>query len=84
VTPVDYDSPEEAALADWPDAARVRVVSVDVRGDRAEVVLDTDPSYPYWVYCVRNTDGRWREAAGGNGPTIGWDDPSFIQWEQSW
>jgi len=54
-------------------------VSVDVRGDRAEVVLDTDPSLPYWVYCVRSEDG-WHETVTGNGPTVGWDDPNEIQW----
>lgn len=74
-----YASPEEAALADWPESARVRVISVEVRGDRAEIVLDTVPSYQYWVYCVL-TDGRWRQAVSGNAPTVGWDDPNQIHW----
>jgi len=75
-----YPSPEEAALAGWPDSAKVHVVSVEVRGDRAEVLLDTDPSYPYWVYCAKTRDG-WRETVSGNGPTVGWDDPARIQWD---
>jgi len=74
-----HPSPQAAALAGWSDATQVRVVSVDVRGDRAEVVLDTDPSLPYWVYCVRSEDG-WHETVTGNGPTVGWDDPNEIQW----
>jgi hypothetical protein len=74
-----YASPEEGALAGWPDKATVRVLSVDVRGDRAEVVVDTDPSNPYWVYCMR-VDGRWHATVSGNGPTVGWDNPDFIRW----
>jgi hypothetical protein len=42
-----FDSPQEAALAGWASTtgAYPRVVSVDVSGDRAEVVIDTEPSY---------------------------------------
>jgi hypothetical protein len=74
-----FASPEEAVLADWPAAAHARVVSVDVRGRRAEVVIDTDPHYLYWVYCVRDVAG-WREVVSGNGPTLRWEDPSDIHW----
>ena len=35
--------------------------------------------YRYWVYCVER-EGRRHEAVSGNGPTIGWDDPSLIDW----
>jgi hypothetical protein len=73
--PGDFDSPEDAALAGWPPAARPRVVSVTVRGDRAEVEIDMMPSYQYWVYCIRR-NGRWREVVSGNGPNYSWDDPS--------
>jgi hypothetical protein len=66
-------TPEEAALDGWPKTSPVRVAAVDIRGDRAEVVLDTDPSWPNWVHCVR-TRGRWHEAITTNGPTSEWDD----------
>jgi hypothetical protein len=76
-----FDSPQQAALASWASApsAHPRVVSVDVRGDRAEVVIDTDPSYPDWVYCVRR-NGQWSVAIAGNAPCHRWDDPEFIHW----
>ena len=74
-----FESPQEAALNGWPGSAKAHAVSVDVRGDRAEVVIDTDPSYQYWVYCVRRDDG-WHEGVSGNGPTINWDDPSVYSW----
>ncbi len=76
-----FDTPEDAALADWPAGSRVRVVSLEVRGDRAEVVLDIDPHYPYWVYCIR-TEGRWRTTVDGNSPCVGWDDPDEIHWNE--
>jgi hypothetical protein len=69
-----HNTPEEAALTGWPEASPVRVTTVDIQGDRAEVVLDTDPSWPNWVYCMR-TRGRWHEAISTNGPTSEWDDP---------
>lgn len=76
-----FDSPEAAALSGWASAmaAHPRVVSVDVQGDRAEVVIDTEPSYLDYVYCVRR-GGRWFEVVSGNGPTTGWDDPAAIHW----
>lgn len=76
-----YDTPHEVALADWPPASHVRIVSVDIRGDRAEVLLDMDPTYAYWVYCIR-VDGRWYESVSGNAPTNGWDDPNEIDWRR--
>jgi hypothetical protein len=77
-----FDSPEAAALATWQSrpSAHARVVSVDIRGDRAEVVIDTDPSYPDWVYCVRR-GGRWVDVRSGNGPSYGWDDPDILNWD---
>ena len=69
-----HETPEAAALDGWPTASQVRVRSVTVHGDRAEVVVDTDHDWPSWVYCVR-TRGRWHEAIAENGPTTEWDDP---------
>lgn len=74
-----FDRPKEAALDGWPAATDAKVVSVDIRSNRAEVVVDTDPSYPYWVYCQRSGAG-WRVTIDGNGPCVGWDDPTLIQW----
>jgi hypothetical protein len=73
------ESPEEAALAGWPDASGVRVVSTSVVENRAEVVLDTDPDYRYWVYCVKR-HGRWHESVSGNAATEGWEDPTILDW----
>ena len=75
-----FASPEDAGLSGWPVVAKARVVSLDVRGDRAEVVVDTEPSYAYWLYCVRRS-GKWRVAVSGNGPTAGWGDPSIFAWD---
>jgi hypothetical protein len=69
-----HETPEAAALSGWPTASQARVRSVAVQGDRAEVVVDADPSWSSWVYCVR-TRGRWHEAIAENGPTVEWDDP---------
>jgi hypothetical protein len=69
-----HETPEDAALAGWPTASQVRVRSVSVQGGRAEVVLDTHPGWPNWVYCVR-TRSRWHKAVTENGPTPRWDDP---------
>ena len=77
-----FDSPETAALAGWnqtPKAA-ARVAQVTVRGRRAEVILDLEPAYREWVYCVRGTDG-WRSTVSGNGPTPNWEDPGVYNWE---
>lgn len=69
-----HRTPEEAALDGWPTDSGVRVRSVTVEEDRAEVVLDTDRDWPNWVYCVKTRD-RWHEAISENGPTTHWDDP---------
>jgi hypothetical protein len=69
-----HETPEEAALSGWPTASQARVRSVVVQGDRAEVVVDADPRWTSWVYCVR-TRGRWHEAIAESGPTVEWDDP---------
>ncbi len=76
-----HASPEMAALATWSQAAEAQVVSIEVRGDRAELVIKTFPPHPdgYWVYCIRRHDG-WHETVSGNGPIVGWDDPGVIEW----
>ena len=77
-----FDSPEAAALAGWSQTpkAAARVVQVTVRGQRAEVVLDLEPAYREWVYCVHGPEG-WRSTVSGNGPTPNWDDPDAYNWE---
>ena len=57
--PDGYSSPQEAALANWPEAAGARVVQVSVVGERAQLILETDQDrpYPYYVYCVRQARG---------------------------
>lgn len=62
-----HPSPVTAALSEWPSAAQPHVVSVDERGDKAQVHLSVGPSYDYWVICVRRAD-RWHEAGSGNAP----------------
>jgi hypothetical protein len=71
---------ERLALEDWSPKAEARVVSVDVAGPRAEVALLVNGEYGYWTYFLRDDQG-WHETVSGNGPTIDWDDPTFIQWE---
>lgn len=75
-----FDTPQQAAFAGWEDTpkANVRIVETTVRGDRAEVVLEVGPGYREWVYCMREQHG-WGEWTSGNGPTIRWDDPTFIE-----
>jgi hypothetical protein len=54
-------------------------VSASVVGDRAEVVVNVEPDYPYWIYCVQR-GGHSAEDVSGNGPSIGWADPDVIDW----
>lgn len=77
-----FESPEAAALAGWSHSPKAvaRVARVTVRGRRAEVVLDLEPTYRDWVYCVHGADG-WRSTVSGNGPTVDWDDPDAYGWE---
>lgn len=64
-----FERPEDAALSRWPAAAEPRVVSVDVRGDKAEVQIAVGPSYDYWVRCERRGTG-WEEVSSANGPSL--------------
>jgi hypothetical protein len=80
-----YDSPEDAALAGWAStpSAHARVLSVEVVGERAQVVIATvsDPDGDHeWVYCVRR-DKRWHEVMSGSGPSYGWSDPGYLVWD---
>ncbi|SHN55676.1 hypothetical protein SAMN05660350_00607 [Geodermatophilus obscurus] len=50
-----------------------------VAGDRAEVTLTVNGHHDYWVYYRRGRVGR-EERVSGNGPTLGWEDPSAIGW----
>jgi hypothetical protein len=79
-----FDTPEEAALAGWGATAGAApsVISVDVRGGRAEVLIEVGAGYPDYVYCCRMAD-RWHEVASGNGPSPGWDDPTHLIWPDS-
>jgi hypothetical protein len=54
-----FDSPEAAALVDYPLSAHARVVNVRYkRGGREAVVeITTDPDYPYFVYVERTPSG---------------------------
>jgi hypothetical protein len=66
-----FDSPESAALDDFP-AAHCRVVASAVEGDDGYVLLDTNPGGGGYLYGVNvhRTDGRWWHGSDGNGP--GW------------
>jgi hypothetical protein len=59
-----YETPEEAALASYSQSAGVFVVRVVRDGDCAEVDIDTDPSLPYLIECMRRRDGLWYERGG--------------------
>lgn len=54
-----FSTPEDAAVASFPDAAKARAVRVEfVSDDRAVVTVDTEPSHPMQVFCERST-GTW-------------------------
>ena len=54
-----FATPEEAALDSWRScpSAQARVVRVTVSDPTALVVIDTAPSHPDHVQCLRITDG---------------------------
>ncbi len=76
-----FPTPTEAALATWATTTGVepRIKSLQVSGNRAEVVLDYGQYFDDWVYCIEREDG-WCVTVDGNGPCVGWEDPEFIQW----
>ena len=57
----------------------MRIRSVIIADDRAEVSLTVNGHYDHWVYYQRDGNG-WEERVSGNGPAIGWEDPSAIEW----
>ena len=62
---IGYPTPEEAALANYPPSAHARAVTTKVRGRKATVVIETDPSYKYVVYCRKDGD-LWFDNGGHN------------------
>ena len=61
VLPDGFPTPEAAALASYPAAARAHVVGVErLSDDRVDVIIDTEPSHPMRVHC-RLVDGSWHE-----------------------
>jgi len=54
-----YPTPEQAALASYSPATAPFVVGVRRDGNRAEVEVDTDPSHPYFVTCIKGKYGLW-------------------------
>ena len=71
---------ERLALAGWSPAAGAQIVSVTVVGARAEVVVRLGPGYDDFAYFQRDDAGAWLETVSGNAPTVGWDDPTQIEW----
>jgi hypothetical protein len=67
---VGFDTPEEAAAPEIPPPY-VCIVSVAYHpdGDHAVVELLTNEEprlYPYTVFCIRDSSGRWHEGSGHN------------------
>lgn len=66
----NFETPEEAAVADFPRRyVRVERVKYSWTRRRAKVTLLTNEEpylHPYYVYCERDEDGRWREAYSSN------------------
>ena len=70
-----YSTPEEAALAGWPQVAEPFVVETSPDGPPGggppyeekwvQVLIDTVPSHPYYVTCFLR-DGLWYAAGGHN------------------
>ena len=53
-----FPTPGEAAVDSYSPAAKAVVVSVSYLNDReAEVTIDTDPHYLYYVHVERSEDG---------------------------
>lgn len=64
---------ERLALAEYSEAAAARVISITVRGKRAEVALLVNGDYEYWEYFQRDQQG-WHETSSSSGPFVDWDD----------
>ena len=66
-----FDSPEAAAMSDFP-AAHCRVVASAAEGDDGYVLIDANPLEGGYLYGVNvhRVDGGWEPGTDGNGP--GW------------
>jgi hypothetical protein len=75
-----FATPELAALAQWAESpgAHARLIAVRHAEDEAEVEIEVDPGYRYWVWCERREDG-WVEVQSSNLPSLGSLDPRV--WE---
>ena len=57
-----FETPEDAAVASYSPGAEATVVSVEMVNDWfARIVVDTVPSHPMDVTCLRLPSGRWVE-----------------------
>ena len=78
-----YESPEAGALAGWHESggSQARVISTQIIGDRAEVLVEAgiEPPYQDWCYFIR-LHGSWHEAVSGSAPCDRWWDPEIINW----
>ena len=65
-----FETPEEAAVADFPPRyVRVKAVSYSGDGNHAKVTVLTNEEpylYPYYVFWEKDDDGRWRETHSSN------------------
>jgi hypothetical protein len=63
-----FPTPEQAALSGYSLAAkaRVRASAVSAELGRAVVIVDTEPTHPIEVDCIRAGSG-WAEGNSGNG-----------------
>ena len=62
-----YETPEKAALSDYPVGSHARVVAVRYQygGNAAVVEITTDPEYPYYIHVERKSAG-WIQTLGHN------------------
>ena len=65
-----FDTPEEAAASDFPPRfVRISSVQYHEDGNHAVVELLTNEEpylYPYTVFCVSDSSGRWHEVLSSN------------------
>lgn len=64
MTESGYPTPEAAALASYSPATGAFVVRSLSDADCAEVEIDTVPSHPYTIECMRRPDGLWYVRGG--------------------
>jgi hypothetical protein len=56
-----HETPEEAALAGYSPSMKAVVIRIEPGAyeGRVSVIVDTEPSHPMAVFCVRHDDGLW-------------------------